>query len=152
MCLQQPWTGSLLYAAQAAGILATKTEMRSPPVNVGDGLLYLPGLSLATPQYSCRIEWQAIYNTSVWADCTRETLFFSVWRAALNFWLALTILNFLNLLYFPLFLWSCYPLFFLPAIKNQGYLLWLLNSNTDSFLSLQSYWWKTTIWPWIVIE
>jgi len=28
-----------------AGILATKTEMRSPPVNVGDGLLYLPGLS-----------------------------------------------------------------------------------------------------------
>lgn len=46
----------LLYAAQAAGILATNTEMRSPSVNVGDGLLYLPGLSSATPQYSRRIE------------------------------------------------------------------------------------------------
>lgn len=49
-----------------------------PPTNAyaGDGLLYLPGLSLATPQYSCRIKWQAIYNTSVKADCTAETFSF----------------------------------------------------------------------------
>lgn len=40
----------------------------STPTHRGDGLLYLPGLSLATPQYSCRIKWQAIYNTSVRPD------------------------------------------------------------------------------------
>lgn len=39
----------------------------------GDGLLYLPGLSLATPQYFSRIKWQAIYNTSVKADWIPET-------------------------------------------------------------------------------
>lgn len=42
-----------------------------PPTQTraGDGLLYLPGLSLATPQYSRRIKWQAIYNASVKAGC-----------------------------------------------------------------------------------
>lgn len=45
-----------------ARILATSFKMRflPPPTNggnsAGDGLLYLPGLSLATPQYSRRIK------------------------------------------------------------------------------------------------
>lgn len=53
-------------------------RFQPPPTNAcnsaGDGLLYLPGLSLATPQYSCRIKWQAIYNASVKADCPPSSL------------------------------------------------------------------------------
>lgn len=71
-------------------------RFQPPPTNagnsVGDGLLYLPGLSLATPQYSCRIKWQAIYNTSVKADCTAEPPIpassFKTSGSALNFWMA----------------------------------------------------------------
>lgn len=76
----RPWRGTFYKRHWVARILATSFKMRfqPPPTtnagkSAGDGLLYLPGLSLATPQYSCRIKWQAIYNTSVKADCTAET-------------------------------------------------------------------------------
>lgn len=74
----RPWRGTFHERHWVARILATSFEMRfqPPPTNAsnsaGDGLLYLPGLSLATPQYSCRIKWQAIYNTSVKVDCTSQ--------------------------------------------------------------------------------
>ena len=74
----RPWRGTFHERHWVARILATSFEMRfqPPPTNAsnsaGDGLLYLPGLSLATPQYSCGIKWQAIYNTSVKVDCTSQ--------------------------------------------------------------------------------
>lgn len=73
-----PWRRSV-HGTGFATVTAASTEMRFPPLppashsptqtRAGDGLLYLPGSSLATPQYSRRIKRQAIYNASVKAGC-----------------------------------------------------------------------------------
>ena len=89
----RPWAGPFYTSLGWLEYWLAAPRWDLPQRRACDGLLYLPGLSSATPQYSCRIKWQAIYNTSVRADCIHETFFspFTGWREALNVWLAPTI-------------------------------------------------------------
>lgn len=89
----RPWAGPFYTSPGWLEYWLAALRWDLPLQEPCDGLLYLPGLSSATPQYSRRIKWQAIYNTSVRADCTRETFFpplFTGWMEALNVWLAPT--------------------------------------------------------------